>query len=251
MRSRGVSPVRVRAAGRVRFPLLPYELILGTSIKVQHNLDVGMLTRIVYLAPERESIPYGGKNLCPWATTCPDVCLGDRGRLFMDSGRNSKAWKTLTFLHAREAFRAILFRALATHERRAETLAFDCGARLNGSSDIVWESILPEVFSTFPRIQFYDYTKSIGRMFVTGPENYHLTFSYSGQNLQDCLRVLRSGQNVAIVFKNLARALARGHWYGFPLLNGDLHDCRPTDRKGHWVALSPKGHAKDETGFFV
>jgi hypothetical protein len=185
-----------------------------------------MLTSVIYLAPHKESLPYGGKNLCPWATTCPAVCLGGLGRLYMLNGSNAKAWKTLTWIWARSEFLAI-----------------------NGSSDVVWETVLPEIFERFPDVQFYDYTKSYLRMFAPRPENYDLTFSFNGNNFSECKRVLRAGKNVAIVFKTPPRI--PGRFRGFPLLDGDVHDCRPSDKRGYWIALSPKGHAKDDTGFFV
>ncbi len=67
MRSRGVDGKELRRARKIRFPLQPK--ILGTSLKVEKNTKRGMLTSIVYLAPSTESLAYGGKNLCPLAST--------------------------------------------------------------------------------------------------------------------------------------------------------------------------------------
>ena len=66
MRSRGVEGKELRRAQKVRFPARPR--ILGTSLKVEKNTKRGMLTSIVYLAPSRESLAYGGRNLCPMAS---------------------------------------------------------------------------------------------------------------------------------------------------------------------------------------
>jgi hypothetical protein len=51
----------------------------------------------------------------------------------------------------------------------------------------------------FPTVQFYDYTK-LSRPELRVKSNYWLTFSYSGSNLQESLRVLASGVNVIVVF---------------------------------------------------
>ncbi len=250
MRAAGIDPTKIDRAARVRFPLIPHERILGTSTKVEKNRARGMLTVILYLAPERLSVPYGGRNLCPWATTCKGPCLATKNRLGPGSdGQNAELWRTLAYVWAREEFGTILRYALSRHVARARKLGLDCGARLNGGSDVVWETILPEIFRI--PIQYYDYTKSVERMFRDRPANYDLTFSFDGFNLVDCKRVLRAGMNVAIVSKDPGRMLARKRYHGFRLLNGDTDDCRPYDPKPRWVVLSVKGHAKDESGFFV
>jgi hypothetical protein len=169
----------------------------------------------------------------------------------MDSGKNAKAWKTLTLVWARAEFKAILFMAIGRHYRNAIAHGLRCGVRLNGSSDVVWETILPEIFSSFPDVQFYDYTKSFHRMFRDRPANYDLTYSFDGTNVVECKQVLRVGMNAAIVFKDAREVLLARTYRGFPVLDGDVHDCRPSDKRGYWIVLSPKGHAKDDTGFFV
>lgn len=251
MRERGIAPERIAMASRVRFPSIPHECILGKSTKTNKNTREGMLTAIVYLAPHKLSVPYGGKNLCPWATTCVEPCLATKNRLGPGSdGENAELWRTLTYLWAREEFKALLSYAITLHEGRARKARLKCGVRLNGGSDVVWETTLPEVFSGFPHVQFYDYTKSILRMFSPRPANYDLTFSFDGLNLVECKRVLRAGMNVAIVASDPQTLLERKLWRGFPTLNGDAHDCRPSDKKGYWVVLGPKGNATDDTGFF-
>ncbi len=250
MRAAGLGKAKIHRAARVRFPLIPHERILGESLKTNKNRARGMLTAIMYLAPERLSVPYGGRNLCPWATTCKGPCLAIKGRLGPASdGENAELWRTLTYVWARAEFSAILRYALNRHARRARDLDLDCGVRLNGGSDVLFEKTLPEVFRI--PIQYYDYTKSVDRMFRARPANYDLTFSFDGFNLIDCKRVLRARMNVAIVSKDPTRMLARKRYHGFKLINGDTDDCRPYDPKPRWVVLSVKGHAKDDSGFFV
>ena len=48
--------------------------------------------------------------------------------------------------------------------------------RLNTYSDVIWERIFPIIFSEFPSIQFYDYSKVYQRRFSKLPANYDLTF---------------------------------------------------------------------------
>ena len=124
--------------------------------------------------------------------------------------------------------------------------------RLNGTSDLGWEGMAKELFETFPDVQFYDYTKVLSRMlrFCQGkfPTNYHLTFSRSEANWDDCQIVLKNGGNVAAVFyKDLPET-----YEGFSVVNGDLSDLRFLDNSNVIVGLSSKGKAKkDETGFVI
>jgi hypothetical protein len=129
--------------------------------------------------------------------------------------------------------------------------------RLNGTSDIPWERLHPEVFERFPDIRFFDYTKVVARMwqFLSGqaderpwPENYHLTFSLSEKNRSDAQALLRQGGNVAVVFwPSVPKS-----WKGFRVIDGDRHDARFFDPEGVVVGLSAKGIAsEDRSGFVV
>ncbi len=146
MVERGVSGEQLENAKAIRWPKTGplYRHILGTSIKVQKSVKVGWLTAVIYLAPEKESIEYGGINLCPLASKgCPIACLaGNRvvSRLAMSSGRNSKAWKTLLLIYGGGLFEIFLDRALTSHTKTAEKKGLVPAIRLNGSSDWVWES---------------------------------------------------------------------------------------------------------------
>ena len=134
--------------------------------------------------------------------------------------------------------------------------------RLNGTTDIRWETIpvgdyqeFANIMEAFPTVQFYDYTKIPNRRDL--PANYALTFSYSGQNGLQALWALRNGHNVAVVFRDSATAtdaLARGVTIGtdtFPVVNGDTDDLRFLDPASHIVALYAKGSAKSDTSGFV
>lgn len=249
-----ISKGQLWKARRIKFPLFPR--LLGTSTKVIKNEKENALTSIVYLAPASESVAYGGHNVCPWASKgCSMACLGiNSKRLRMSTGRNSKAWKTLLFLYKRNIFEWMLFNEIKVLVQRAAKKNLKPSVRLNGTSDIAWESIFPDIFYKFPQVQFYDYTKSINRYnaFLQGklPPNYYLTFSHSEINLPEVKQVLAMGGNVAMVFKSLPKAMERGY-EGFRVYNGDLTDYRPSDPIGVVVGLSIKGHAKDNGAGFI
>jgi len=53
-----------------------------------------------------------------------------------------------------------------------------------------------------------------------------------------------------MVFKDHESAIKNGY-LGYEVVNGDLIDFRPLDKKGIIIGLSVKGHAKDLTGFII
>jgi hypothetical protein len=120
--------------------------------------------------------------------------------------------------------------------------------RLNGTSDLPWLAM--ELAAAFPEVEFYDYTKHPKPWLRTLP-NYHLTFSHSGHNMQDCSEALEHGINVAVVFTTRRGEALPETWNGFPVIDGDLHDCRFLDPKGVVVGLRAKGAAKGSPSPFV
>jgi hypothetical protein len=127
--------------------------------------------------------------------------------------------------------------------------------RLNGTSDIRWELIPVEghknIMEAFPSVVWYDYTKIANRRNV--PENYHLTWSYSGANeayAKQHAIAKANGLNIAVVFRRKGDIPAE--FLGLPTIDGDRDDMRFLDPKGVVVALYAKGKAKlDTTGFVV
>jgi hypothetical protein len=123
--------------------------------------------------------------------------------------------------------------------------------RLNGTSDLGWEGLARQIMAEFPNVQFYDYTKVKPRMlkFCQGkmPANYHLTFSRSETNWEDCKEVLKAGGNVAAVFyKQLPK-----DYEGYTVVDGDLSDLRFLDSKNVIVGLKAKGKARHDDSNFV
>jgi hypothetical protein len=171
--------------------------------------------------------------------------------------------RTDLFFEDRRAFLRQLHRELTLLEGRAKRAGRLPCARLNGTSDLPWETfrfvprpglgILLDIVSWHPQIQFYDYTKVYQRALAFGerrwPGSYHLTFSRDENTDDDRAReLLRLGVNVAVVFRDALPA----EWLGWPVINGDGHDFRFLDPKGVIVGLKAKGRARhDSSGFVV
>ena len=105
------------------------------------------------------------------------------------------------------------------------------------------------VFECFPDVQFYDYTKVLGRK-VSGIPNYHLTFSAADGNDLDVKKAILQGLNVAVVFGIKKTQPMPETYNGLPVFNGDESDLRFLDPKGV-VGLYAKGKAKKDTSGFV
>jgi hypothetical protein len=106
------------------------------------------------------------------------------------------------------------------------------------------------MFTAFPEVQFYDYTKVLGRK-VVDIANYHLTFSAADGNDSDVAKAIQQGYNVATVF-GIKKTLPMPETYmGMPVFNGDESDLRFLDPKGVVVGLYAKGKAKKDTTGFV
>jgi hypothetical protein len=140
---------------------------------------------------------------------------------------------------------------LRQHVERAARHGLRPAARLNGTSDIPWESVDPALFDEFRATVFYDYTKAPHRIARPMP-NYSLTFSRSETNEADALATLARGGNVAVVFDVPRGAPLPASWNGYPVHDADVHDLRFLDPAGSVAGLRAKGPAKrDNTGFVV
>lgn len=241
------------------FQRFPDKLLgLDTNAKTVKGEKYGIKTAILYLVPADGA----GPNLCPMAgkAGCREACLFSAGRGAMNSVMLSRLRKTLFFNQYREAFMALLAKEIAALESRAIREGWKLVVRLNGTSDIRFESIpvngASSIMALFPGVQFYDYTKIPNRRNV--PANYDLTFSYSGkpEYAPYVSRAIESGNRIAVVFRNRAiveSMLANGESFmGLPVVDGDDSDIRHLDPRGAVVALYAKGKAKrDDSGFVV
>jgi hypothetical protein len=174
-----------------------------------------------------------------------------------NSVRVSRVVKARRFMKDRHAYLKDVVRSIELTKRKADRLQLKLAIRLNGSTDLPWEGLKDSfgmsIVSRFSDIQFVDYTKSPKRALAHAagkfPKNYSLCFSRSEENESDCIRVLNAGGTVAAVFAGEKPKT----FLGFPVIDGDLHDLRFLDPKGHVVALSPKGRnaKRDKSGFVV
>ena len=257
---------------------------LGTP-KAEKAQAYGWLNAIHYMAPASLS----GFNLCPWSTaSCRALCLGwESGQAGMvandsdvNSVRASRIAKAKRFMKDRDAYMADVVVSIIRAQWTAGELFMQLCVRMNGATDIGWEGIKVKLtdalakalrrmgafrvlallqegpktlMQLFPMVQFVDYTKSPKRAIACAsgkfPANYSLCFSRTETNEADCIRVLDAGGTVAAVFATQAHET----WNGFPIIDGDTHDLRHLDPRGHVVGLSPKGRKakKDQSGFVI
>lgn len=227
-----------------------YQLLgVNTDAKTPKGTALGYLTGILYLAPANLS----GFEVCVWSTAgCRAACLNTSGRGKFSNVQLARIRKTRWFFSDRNAFMGALHFDIKQLVLDAERAALKPCGRLNGTSDVAWELGQKSIIKSYPDVQFYDYTKSVHRAIKSlthelWPKNYRLTFSYSGENLDDCLKVLELGGNVAVIFDGEKPKV----WNGFQVIDGDLHDLRFIDPRGTVVGLKPKGEAKKDTSGFV
>jgi hypothetical protein len=141
-----------------------------------------------------------GKTNCPSAVkSCIEACVGGENTglaKIWPTVMQARIRKTLYFQQNRAGFLGQLHHELEEAERRETENGRQLVVRLNAFSDIVWERF--GVPQSHPEVCFYDYTKLTARR--TLPENYRLTYSWTGTNAAACLDLLASGENVAVVF---------------------------------------------------
>lgn len=253
----------VHPAASLPFYMPSYLLSVEADAKTEKGTGSGYLTGILYLAPGQLA---GVGNLCPHASAgCLAACLFTAGRAGIFEAVNKARVMRTRFLHDnRAAFIAQLKGEIAGLIRKAKRRGLRPVVRLNGTSDLAWEKLAPELFKEFPRLKFYDYSKSLRRAvaFAKGelPRNYHLTFSYAENNAAAAGIALAAGVNVAAVADGVTigkRFALPGMTEARPTFSADWHDLRFLDRKGRdgrgrIGILKAKGKAKkDESGFVI
>ncbi len=234
--------------------------------KILKGLKSGYNTYILHLAPAKLS----GYNTCPKATAgCEAACLNTAGRGGMfKKGENTNAIqkarirKTKMFYENRNEFFNLLVKDITLAIKQSEKKGLIPVFRLNGTSDISFEKYgftiaydgytieYANIFERFPNVQFYDYTKVLGRK-VKDIKNYSLTFSAADGNDSDVMKAIAQGYNIATVFGIKKTEPMPETYNGLPVFNGDESDLRFLDPKGVVVGLYAKGKAKKDTSGFV
>ena len=153
--------------------------------------------------------------------------------------------KTEYFFNNRQDFMLDLVADIRKAIRFADKQGLIPVFRLNGTSDLSWEKYdaIPgqNIFEMFPNVQFYDYTKVLGRKVKQYP-NYHLTFSRAESNDSDVAEALLQGMNVAAVYDTIPAGM----------YSADETDLRFLDPSVGMMGLKAKGRAKkDYTGFVI
>ena len=219
---------------------------LGTinqSAKLVKNFKVfNVLTYSLYLSPAHTS----GYEVCPESTPeCRMGCLNTSGlaKVEVFAGRtnikDARITKTRLLIEHQDFFMNLLVAEIESAIRKAAKMDALFSIRLNCTSDVDWANTLlngKNIFEIFPDIQFYDYTK-IFRKFATKPENYHLTYSFTGYNWVFCQKVLEMGNNIAMVFNLDKKDKLPLSYKGVEIISGDLSDYRVNDAKGVIVGL--------------
>ena len=220
-----------------------FKLLSTANPKIQKGTKMGYLSFILHLAPSTLS----GKNTCPKATKgCIAACLNTAGRGGMfKKGENTnmiqkaRIRKTELFFNDRATFMEQLEADIRKGIKMAATLGLKPAFRLNGTSDLSVEKW--GIIEKFPTVQFYDYTKVLGRK-VSHLPNYHLTFSKADGNDADVAKALELGMNVAAVYDELPQGM----------FSADETDLRFLDPKVGMIGLKAKGRAKkDYSGFVI
>lgn len=224
------------------------KLLTITNHKTTKGESKGYLTGILYLAPHKLS----GVNLCPFASKgCIAACLNTAGRGAFSNVQLARLKKTQWLIKDRTTFKLQLAKDIQSLEYKAKRLGLTPVVRLNGTSDIRWENIAPELFVMFSDIQFYDYTKWPIDKRKNLPANYHLTYSatelLTPKELSDNLLA----RNVAVVVADDSMKQSMLRDSKLLAVDGDKDDLRFLDPShNHLILLTAKGKArKDSTGF--
>ena len=240
------------------------KLLSTGNPKILKGLSQGYNTYILHLAPADLS----GYNTCPKATDgCKAACLNTAGRggMFKKGAttnviQEARMRKTAFFFEERKYFMEWLVQDIELAIKQSAKKNLIPVFRLNGTSDLSWEKyevvrngkLYRNIFAAFPDVQFYDYTKVLGRK-VSDIKNYHLTFSMAENNYFDCKEAVKQGMNIAVVFgiKKGSPMPEKFFNYNMTVFNGDDSDLRFLDPKNVIVGLYAKGKAKKDTSGFV
>ena len=230
-----------------------FKLLSTANPKIQKGTRLGYLSFILHLAPADLS----GRETCPKRTVgCTAACLNTAGRGGMFKRGEStnviqqaRVRKTQYFFNDRVSFFNDLTQDIHKGIAMAKKLGLKPVFRLNGTSDLSWEKYQVadtglNIFQMFPEVQFYDYTKVLGRKVAY--DNYFLIFSQADGNEADVNRAIAQGMNVATVFDQVPDS-----YKGRPVIDADETDLRFLDPKGVIAGLKAKGRAKKDLSGFV
>ena len=232
---------------------MSYRLLTINNPKTLKGEDVNdkYITAIMHMSPINTRI-------CPYQDIagCKVACLNTAGRggIYKKGEttnviQEARKRKTSMYLEARNFFMRDLITDIGKFVRYCENKAKLPAVRLNGTSDIQWETINIDnknIFEHFPSVQFYDYTKIPTRK-IAGIDNYHLTWSYSEANKKYAEYFNTINYNIAVVFNGEFPIYYKGR----EVVDGDESDLRFLDKPNVVVGLKAKGKAKKDMSGFV
>ena len=252
-----------------------FRLLTPGNPKTEKGRAQGYWTFILHFAPADLS----GFNVCALSTAgCRKACLNTAGRGGIKAGtgilsynqvkrgvrneiQRARRLRTRAFFQFRAEFMLELAKEIAKAILKARRAGYIPVFRLNGTSDIRWETVpvpgFPNIMTMFSDVQFYDYTKLPNRKNI--PSNYHLTFSLAdGNDALASIAAMANGMNVAAVFRSkdtVARYMENGHRNRRQAnardTRGDDTDLRFLDAPGHCIGLYAKGNATPHHSGFV
>lgn len=219
--------------------------------------EQGYRIAVLHLA----SADTSGASVCPWSVeTCVDGCLTytGYGAINLDaSGWNktqaARIRRTARMILYPDAFASDLLRELDTISRAAADDGLEVAVRLNGTSDIPWHRVAPDLLAEVQQrcSVVYDYTK---RPKPDGlAAGIDLTYSYPGGAGAAARRYIEAGARVAVVFDTPKGDALPERWrspWGESLrvIDGDAHDMRWRDPAGVIVGLRAKGRLEGVAG---
>jgi len=189
-----------------------------------------------------------GFQMCANASDgCINACLDGTGNgLVFPMIHYARIARTVCLFEAREWTLNKLDNELTNKTKQGKREGFTVAYRGNTFSDYPIEST--GLVDAHGAVQFYDYTaipKRAGLLRL----NYWTTFSRKENNDSDCLNVLRSGGNVAVVFasrKGKKQTQLPTHWNRFKVIDGDNTDLRFLDKRGCVVGLKLKAATNND-----
>lgn len=229
--------------------------IFSTSPKLEKNPDgQEYLANAFYGAPSWASL----FNTCAKATFgCGTNCLNESGHgqlHMMNNGVHAvhvaRMTRTLIWFKYRDQFKVKAQREIESLKRKAAKLGVPLALRPNGTTDLRFEKLWPELFADNPSVQFWDYTKDMARNVDSIP-NYSLCYSvHENTTDSDIAQAFANGMNCVVVGRLKRDEQKPTEYRGKPVVDGDKHDLRFLDDSGVFVLLFAKGGAyNDATGF--
>lgn len=198
-----------------------------------------------------------GIETCPWRTAaCTSACLGEEGNYIYPHNQRVKiARARFEYEYPHHAW-SLYAHEIEKDQRYADKRGLDMYWRPDIISDSQPWAVLPELFTSFPRVTFYGYTKNWAGMWripLRGwvLQNYKIAFSASEMDQDLKHLVQQTGVNVAAVFDVESPDQLPESYLGLPVVDAISDDTWMLQHSGVIGGLKPIGHAMkaDTTGF--